>query len=140
MDPYLQAENARLSARVEGLAGEVMKAAANVDEMRRRVGEVRVTRSSADGYVTVTVDPAGRLVDISLDQRIYRVPDARGLADQILEAVTAAAEQAVRRAEQVVNEYLPSELTSGLFAELGTSVASTAGNAMPYGGGHRGNR
>ncbi|MGO1056130.1 YbaB/EbfC family nucleoid-associated protein [Crossiella sp. CA198] len=60
--------------------------------LRERVRAATATADSADGLLTATVSGRGELLDLWLDQRIYRTSDARRLAEGITGTVRAAIE------------------------------------------------
>jgi DNA-binding protein YbaB len=66
--------------------------------------QVEVTRESWDGLVAATVGAQGELIALDLDPRVYRHPDARALADTIVETVRSAT-AAVR--DRVVELFAP---------------------------------
>ncbi len=73
-------------------------------ELHTRAKELRVTEKSPDGLVSVTVGSRGELVGLDLDPRVYRRPDARHLADTIVET-TRRAEARLR--ESIVEIFAP---------------------------------
>ncbi|WP_049570675.1 YbaB/EbfC family nucleoid-associated protein [Nonomuraea sp. SBT364] len=73
-------------------------------ELHTQAKELRVTEKSPDGLVRVTVGSKGELVGLDLDPRVYRRPDARHLADTILET-TRRAEARLR--ERIVEIFAP---------------------------------
>ncbi|WP_238015810.1 YbaB/EbfC family nucleoid-associated protein [Dactylosporangium sp. AC04546] len=99
---------ADFQALVDGLQRDVERLMTGLPELRRRAEELRVTHTSDDGLVTVTVDQRAQLVDVVFDPRIYRAPDSRGLAQALLGAVWAATAEATRQVEDILTEYLPS--------------------------------
>lgn len=72
-------------------------------ELKKAYPESVVTADSADGLVSATVDGRCRLVELYLDQRVYRSPDSAALARAILDTVHAAAGEAGRRAGEVAD-------------------------------------
>ncbi|GAA2826975.1 YbaB/EbfC family nucleoid-associated protein [Crossiella cryophila] len=60
--------------------------------LRERVRTATATADSADGLFAATVSGRGELLDLWLDQRIYRTSDARRLAEGITGTVRAAIE------------------------------------------------
>ncbi|WIM99926.1 YbaB/EbfC family nucleoid-associated protein [Actinoplanes oblitus] len=88
-----------------------------VRELRQTVGEaaqtqrqvltVTGTATSPDGLITVVVGPRGQLVDLRIDPRVYRQPNAGALAATILATARAAVEQAVEKTAAIVDAKLP---------------------------------
>ncbi|MFB4278023.1 MULTISPECIES: YbaB/EbfC family nucleoid-associated protein [unclassified Nonomuraea] len=76
-------------------------------ELHARAKAVQATETSRDGLVSVTVGARGELVRIDLDPRIYRRPDARGLADTIAETARRAAATAQERVMKIFEPVIP---------------------------------
>lgn len=66
-------------------------------EANERIARIRVSAESEDGLVTATVDARGRLDALEIDPRVYRNTDSGALAERVLDAARAAAEQADRQ-------------------------------------------
>lgn len=70
----------------------------NLLDLREQMARLEGTGRSDDGLIEATADGYGRLRDLRIDRRVYRVTDSRRLAADITYTVRKAAEQA---AEQV---------------------------------------
>ncbi|WP_153506279.1 YbaB/EbfC family nucleoid-associated protein [Cumulibacter manganitolerans] len=81
----------------ETLRGQFERLVEEGPRMAREAREVSITESSRDGLVKVTVDARGSLLALDLDPRIYRRPDARSLAESILETIRRATDAAQER-------------------------------------------
>jgi DNA-binding protein YbaB len=66
----------------------------NLLDLRERMADISATAESDDGLISATTDGHGRLLDLELDRRLYRVPDSRRLAAAITGAVGEAADRA----------------------------------------------
>ncbi|MEV0232512.1 YbaB/EbfC family nucleoid-associated protein [Nonomuraea sp. NPDC050786] len=96
-------------------------------ELHAQARAVQVTEKSRDGLVSVTVGPRGELVRLDLDPRIYRRPDARQLADTIVETAERAAAKARERIEEILEPVIPrAELEAHLDGDLETAMAQLA--------------
>jgi DNA-binding protein YbaB len=78
-------------------------------ELQRKLREIRVTVTSADGLVTVTVDARGQVEEITLDPRIYQRPDSRLLAATITAAIRQAAAEAMAQVMELTRPLIPDE-------------------------------
>jgi DNA-binding protein YbaB len=76
-------------------------------ETQRRVLTVTGTATSGDGTITVVVGPRGQLIDLRIDPRVYRRPNAGALAATILATARAAVEQATAQTREIVDSQLP---------------------------------
>jgi DNA-binding protein YbaB len=76
-------------------------------EVQRKVLTVTGSATSPDGLITVVVGPRGQLMDLKIDPRVYRQPNAGALAATILATARAAVEQAVERTREIVDAKLP---------------------------------
>lgn len=107
---------------------EVERVVAGIPETARRLAEVRVSQTSADGLVTATVDMRGRLLELRLDPRIYRIPDADALADSIVRQTAEATERAAAAGESLLRDLLP---RSGDLAFSDADLRSMLGRTDP---------
>lgn len=89
------------------LAQELRRSLGDAAETQRRVLSVTGSATSPDGLVTVVVGPRGQLVDLRIDPRVYRRPNAGALAATILATARAAVEQAVEQTRELVDARLP---------------------------------
>ncbi|MFI1995572.1 YbaB/EbfC family nucleoid-associated protein [Actinoplanes sp. NPDC020271] len=86
---------------------ELRQTVGEAGETQRRVLAVTGTANSPDGLITVTVGPRGQLIDLRIDPRVYRQPNAGALAATILATSRAAVEQAAERTREIVDERMP---------------------------------
>lgn len=85
----------------------------DVARMRRAVQDSTGTAESADGLIEATVGVYGELVELTLDPRIFRTPDAAALAEQIRAAVNEAGRNAQEKVRRELAQYLPGEVAGG---------------------------
>jgi len=90
----------------------------NAAEMQRKLGALTVSTRSEDGYVVTTVDARGRLVQLDLDPRLYRSPNAGALAALIIETYQRAVEKVERDTRTILEEYLPADLDIDKFTSI----------------------
>lgn len=76
-----------MTADVAGLLEKVRQQTDQVQRIQRSVEAMRVTGTSRNGEVTVTVQGTGRFTAIDIDPETVRRYDARDLGDIVLEAV-----------------------------------------------------
>lgn len=76
-----------MEADVAGLLERVRRQADEVLRIQRGVEAMRITGTSRNGEVTVTVQGTGRFTEISIDPETARHATARDLGDIVLEAV-----------------------------------------------------
>ncbi len=98
-----------MRARAEVLRENFERLVAEGPAVTARARAVEVTRTSPDGLVSVTVDAQGVLLDLDLDPRIYRRPDAGALADAIVEAAQHAATEARERVLECFRTLIPAD-------------------------------
>ncbi len=95
------------------MLGDMMRQAQKLQaEMQKTQEEAKlktVEASAGGGMVTVVANGAGELVSIKIEKDVINPDDAEMLQDLIL----AASNEALRRAQQMVNEEM-SKLTMGL--------------------------
>ena len=95
------------------MLGDIMREAQKLQgEMQRMQDEAKkrtVEATSGGGMITVVANGGGELVSIKIEKDVVNPDDVEMLQDLIL----AATNEALRRAQQMVNEDM-SKLTSGL--------------------------
>lgn len=95
------------------MLGDLMKQAQKMQEEMQRVQEEArkktVEASSGGGMVTVVANGGGEIVSIKIEKDVVNPDDVEMLQDLII----AAANEALRRAQQMVQEEM-SKLTMGL--------------------------
>ena len=97
----------RSTTELTGRLAEYARLAEQVKAMRDGVEEIRGTGYSDDGLVTAVVGGRGELLELTLDPRIYRSPNATELADKIVTAVREAAAEAEQEAVRFAEKLLP---------------------------------
>jgi DNA-binding protein YbaB len=108
-------EPAGRRATLERVAREQARA---VDDLTRRLGEVRGHGADADGLIQVEVATGGRVTDLRLHPRAMRL-DSETLAEQIMAAIDAAVADAGQQVQDAVG------------AATGPSWADLAAGAAP---------
>ncbi|MFF5295131.1 YbaB/EbfC family nucleoid-associated protein [Paractinoplanes globisporus] len=101
--------NQGLRDRLAEVYGQYARLRSDLDDLQQRLAAVRVSCESDDGLVRATVGPRGQLVDLSLDQRIFRDADGDRLARTIVATVQEAAAQTAGRIEELMVGYLPAD-------------------------------
>jgi len=101
--------NHALRARFDDVYGQYHRLRSGMDDMQRRLAEMRVSADSDDGLIRATVGPRGQLLDLRLDRRIYRDMDAGELGRKIVATVERATAQTSEQVEQLVAGYLPAD-------------------------------
>lgn len=95
------------------MLGDIMRQAQKLqDEMQRMQEEAKkktVEASAGGGMVTVVANGGGEIVSIKIEKDVVNPDDVEMLQDLIL----AASNEALRRAQQMVNEEM-SKLTMGI--------------------------
>lgn len=95
------------------MLGDLMREAQKIQTQMQKVQEEAkaktVEASAGGGMVTVVANGGGELVSIKIEKDVINPDDAEMLQDLIL----AASNEALRRAQQMVNEEM-SKLTMGL--------------------------
>jgi len=108
-----------MQARLDQMMAEIRRMTRDADSVQKKMLNATATVQSDDGLITVTVGPRGQLIDLQIDPRIYRRPDAGLLAHTILETTRRAVEQVSEEVNNVYSQFLPDgfapdKLTSGL--------------------------
>ncbi|RZT07852.1 YbaB/EbfC DNA-binding family protein [Kribbella sp. VKM Ac-2569] len=91
--------------------------ASRLEDLNRETRRIRTTMEgatgtaeSSDGLVEATVGVYGELVDLVLDARIYRMPDAEVLAEQIRTVINDAHSKAQDAVRTKLTDLFPMDL------------------------------
>ena len=76
-----------MSADVDGLLDRVRRQTDQVQRIQRSIEAMRITGTSRNGEVTVTVQGTGQFTEVTIDPETIRRYNARDLGDIVLEAV-----------------------------------------------------
>ncbi|MGI5237761.1 YbaB/EbfC family nucleoid-associated protein [Dactylosporangium sp. CA-139066] len=102
-------------ASLYSVVDDLKRAIGGLDETQKRISRITGTGYSPDRMVKAVVGPRGQLVDLEIDPRVFRNPDARGLADAILIAARNAVNDANGKTTTIVDEAVPVHLRRGPF-------------------------
>jgi DNA-binding protein YbaB len=103
---------------MEALLEDAHKLLGNAAQMQRKLEALNVSTRSEDGYVVTTVDARGRLVQVDLDPRIYRSPNAGALGALIVETYQRAVEKIDGDVEKILKEFLPADMDPKRFTKI----------------------
>jgi DNA-binding protein YbaB len=104
--------------RLEAMLEDAHRVLGNAAEMQRKLADLTVSTKSEDSYIVTTVDARGRLVQLDLDPRIYRSPNAGALASLILETMQRAIDKVEKDSRKILDEYLPDEIDVDAFTSI----------------------
>jgi DNA-binding protein YbaB len=93
-----------------GMIDDLQRARQGIPEAQRKMFAVRGEARSDDRLIRVVVGPRGQLIDLELDPRVFRNPDAKALAAQIVATSRDAVEDAQSQARALRDELLPKDL------------------------------
>lgn len=98
-----------LQAYADELRATFMRMQRDASDLNARAQAIRITERSADGLVSATVSVRGELIRLDLDPRLYRRPNARGLADAITETIRRATAKALDELVDLFEPVVPPE-------------------------------
>ena len=107
--------NRALRARFDDVFGQYERLRSGMDDLQRRLAEMRVSAESDDGLVRATVGARGQLIDLRLDRRLYRDPDPERLAHTIVATVAKATARTTDQVQEMMADYLPPDSGSMQF-------------------------
>ncbi|WP_371687605.1 YbaB/EbfC family nucleoid-associated protein [Micromonospora sp. KC721] len=132
--------NRALRARFDEVYGQYQQLRSGLDELQRKLAQLRVVERSDDGQVTATVGPRGELISVELQPAVFRERDARALGEKITATVRRATAAAVAATQELVAAHLPANsgtveyLRTGDFGTLlGRADAVVRGEAGRHG-------
>lgn len=92
------------------MARDLGKAASRMRETQKELIQIKATAYSDDRLVKAVVGPRGQLVELDLDPRLYRRPNAKALSNTIVSTIRKAADEANRLMQEALDRNLPSDL------------------------------
>lgn len=92
------------------LMEQLRDASRNLPNTQERLMSLTGVGWSADRTVKVEVGPRGQLVDVQIDPKVFRRPDAYALRGAIIAANAAAVRTVLEKTREVMEEQLPPEL------------------------------
>ncbi|GGT04945.1 YbaB/EbfC family nucleoid-associated protein [Nonomuraea spiralis] len=117
-----------LQAYADELRETFMRMQREATDLNARAQAIQVTEKSADGLVSATVSVRGELIRLDLDPRLYRRPDARGLADAITDTIRRATAKALNELVELFEPVVPPErLRAHLEGDLETVLDQLSG-------------
>lgn len=128
---------AGLRAQVEALQAGFERMVSEGPAAAARARAVEVTRESADGLVSATVDAQGVLLDLAIDPRAHRRPDAAALADTIVDTVQLAAAEAREQVLDCLASLVPAEQLRPHLDADADGVLEAMARQLSGGGGQR---
>jgi DNA-binding protein YbaB len=122
---------AGLRAYADELRETFMRMQREATDLNARAQAIQITEKSADGLVSATVSVRGDLIRLDLDPRVFRRPDARGLADAITDTVRRAKDKALEDLVELFGSVVPPEqLRAHLDGDLETVLDQLSGQMM----------
>ncbi|RZS33864.1 DNA-binding protein YbaB [Herbihabitans rhizosphaerae] len=106
MGPDLSADH---QAEVDGLLAEYRRSREQLAAVQQELAAIRVTASTEDGGITVTVGPQGTLTNLVITDAAHQRYRAAELAAIVVRLATAAAAQASERAARTLTPVLPAD-------------------------------
>lgn len=97
-------------AALQGLMDELERTMARIPETQQRLMELTGVAWSSDGMVKAVVGPRGQLLDLEIDSRVFRRPDAQALKASLMGAVTAAIQEVSMQSREIILGQVPPEL------------------------------
>ncbi len=76
-------------------------------DTQRQMLAVTGTAWSDDRMIKAVVGPRGQLIELEIDPRVYRKPNSKALAASIVSTVRAAADDAITKTQEIVDQAMP---------------------------------
>jgi DNA-binding protein YbaB len=96
------------------MVGDLRRATAAIPDTQKRMLKVTGEAWSGDRTIRAVVGPRGQLLDLEIEPRVFRHPDSKALAANIVATVRLAVEDAARQTSAILQESLPSDMRSGV--------------------------
>jgi len=98
-------------AALKSILDDLGRSLDQIPQTQHRLMSLSAVAWSPDRMVKVEVGPRGQLVDIEIDPRVFRRPDARALRSAILAAAGEAIRKVTEQAFEVMVGAMPPDLT-----------------------------
>jgi DNA-binding protein YbaB len=99
-----------LAEMQSGYEAQYDKLRQDLASLQESMEQVAETAFSADGLVSATIGARGELKDLVLDPRIYRITDAKALAESIATAIREATAAVTARMVELTEPMLPEHM------------------------------
>jgi DNA-binding protein YbaB len=94
----------------QDMLAHLKKSAASLPKTRERMMSVTGVSWSDDRMVKVVVGPRGQLVDLEIDPRVFRNPNAAELSAKILGTAQEAVRKVSDQMQEIMTEQLPPDM------------------------------
>lgn len=94
-------------AYIEGLVNDIRRMSDAMGAIQGELRSLTVSANSPDRLVTAVLNSDGRLVELTLDPRIYRTQDSAALAEIILTTIEQGRDEVERKAADIRGRALP---------------------------------
>jgi DNA-binding protein YbaB len=101
--------NRALRARFDDVFGQYQRLRSGLDDIQRRLAEMRVSAESADGLIRATVDSRGHLTELRLDPAVQREMDIDRLGREIVGTVRRATARTTDQVRELMSGYLAND-------------------------------
>ncbi|MDF2706783.1 MAG: hypothetical protein K0R62_2435 [Nonomuraea muscovyensis] len=133
----MDVDAAGLQAYADELQARFMRLQSEALSLHETARAVEVTEKSANGLVRATVGARGDLIRLDLDPRVFRDPDAQGLANTITDTIHRATAKALDKVVEIFESVVPADqMRAHLEGDVETVMKQLAGQ-MVEGDGHR---
>jgi DNA-binding protein YbaB len=114
---------------LSAMIGDLKKAWGGVSDVQRQMLAVTGVAWSDDGFIKVVVGPRGHLMELEIDPRVYRTPNAKLLSDTILATVRVAIEDVGRQSKEILDASVPVDLRVGVVGDFDIGKLITSHDA-----------
>ncbi|PWV74849.1 hypothetical protein SAMN05421630_1084 [Prauserella marina] len=95
---------------LDSVMDDLNRSMERLPEIQAEMMSLTAEEWSDDELIRVVVGPRGQLVELELDPRVYREPDAAKLSESIMDTVTAAVRAVMARSQELVNGHFPDDI------------------------------
>jgi DNA-binding protein YbaB len=115
---------------LRSMLGDLQKATAELPNTRKKMLQVTGTAWSPDRMIKAVVGPRGHLLELEIDPRLLRQPNAKALSAAIVQTVRAAVEEAGQRSSDLLQESLPVDMRASAGGELSAYIGKHDSETM----------
>lgn len=94
----------------QGVMEQIQKMTESIPDTQRQMMSVTGSAFSDDRMIKVVVGPRGQLVDLEIDPRVFRRPDAAELRAKILSTTHKAVQDSTDQVREIMESQYPPEM------------------------------
>jgi len=106
---------------IGSMMADLRRASSQIERVHQESMKITGEAWSQDGLIRAVVGPRGQLLELELDPRVFRKPDSKALAAEILATVRIAVSEAMAKGQELADSAMPSDMRLGKVGDMDIS-------------------